>query len=280
MPSDSRLCKTHIGINVNLNMLSVDTYSKKREFSFVEISTYCSYALFGLYSLFSHTPPPPSPITSSLHPALPYPSSPPFTRPSLALPPSTQSRSSHLPPPRRARAFYPRPIAHLSASPNAVAAPSDIVFSIVGFPSDVRSVLLDLASGAFPTLAPDEVLVDMITSEPSLVVEVAAAAATKGCHSVDAPVSGGDLGTKNGTLTIFANDEELTVENLKPLFSLLRKVKYMAGYSSSLPRSHSHSSFFVNELEFEDIQVLVLVKLLQLVVKEQQTKCFLPFISS
>ncbi|KAL2339646.1 hypothetical protein Fmac_007586 [Flemingia macrophylla] len=51
------------------------------------------------------------------------------------------------------------------------------------------------------------------------------------------------------------------MKNLKPLLSFFGKVKYMVGYSSSLPRSHSHSSFFVNELELEHIQVLVLVKL-------------------
>ncbi|KAL2342573.1 hypothetical protein Fmac_003858 [Flemingia macrophylla] len=119
--------------------------------------------------------------------------------------------------------------AHLAASPNAVAARSDVVFSIVGYPSDVRSVLLDPASGALAALRPGGVLVDMTTSEPSLAAEVAAAAAAKGCHSVDAPVSGGDLGARNGTLAIFAGGEESTVENLKPLLSLLGKVKYMGG---------------------------------------------------
>ncbi|XP_020215786.1 probable 3-hydroxyisobutyrate dehydrogenase-like 1, mitochondrial [Cajanus cajan] len=119
--------------------------------------------------------------------------------------------------------------AHLAASPNAVAARSDVVFSIVGYPSDVRSVLLDPATGALAALRPGGVLVDMTTSEPSLAVEIAAAAAAKGCHSVDAPVSGGDLGARNGTLAIFAGGEESTVENLKPLFSVLGKVNYMGG---------------------------------------------------
>ncbi|XP_017421507.1 probable 3-hydroxyisobutyrate dehydrogenase-like 1, mitochondrial [Vigna angularis] len=53
--------------------------------------------------------------------------------------------------------------------------------------------------------------------------------AGKGCHSVDAPVSGDDQGAKNGTLSIFAGGEESTVKNLEPLFSVMGKVNYMGG---------------------------------------------------
>jgi len=119
--------------------------------------------------------------------------------------------------------------AHFAASPHAVAARSDVVFSIVGYPSDVRSVLLHPTSGALAALRPGSVLVDMTTSEPSLAAEIAEAAVAKGCHSVDAPVSGGDRGAKNGTLAIFAGGEESTVKNLEPLFSVMGKVNYMGG---------------------------------------------------
>ncbi|KAL5572548.1 hypothetical protein UlMin_022145 [Ulmus minor] len=117
--------------------------------------------------------------------------------------------------------------AHLAQSPLAVAAQSDIVFSIVGYPSDVRSVLLDPTSGALPGLRSGGVLVDMTTSEPSLAIEIAAAAEAKGCSSIDAPVSGGDKGAKNGTLAIFAGGEESVVRRLSPLFELIGKVNYM-----------------------------------------------------
>lgn len=119
--------------------------------------------------------------------------------------------------------------AHLAHSPLAVASQSDVVFSIVGYPSDVRSVLLDPSSGALAGLRPGGVLVDMTTSEPSLASEISSAAAFKGCASVDAPVSGGDRGAKNGTLAIFAGGEESVVRRLNPLFSLLGKVNYMGG---------------------------------------------------
>lgn len=117
--------------------------------------------------------------------------------------------------------------ANLASSPLAVAAQSDVVFSIVGYPSDVRSVLLDPTSGALAGLRPGGVLVDMTTSEPSLASEIAAAAAAKGCKAVDAPVSGGDRGAKNASLAIFAGGNEGEVQRLNPLFSLLGKVNYM-----------------------------------------------------
>ncbi|PQQ10649.1 putative 3-hydroxyisobutyrate dehydrogenase-like 1 mitochondrial [Prunus yedoensis var. nudiflora] len=119
--------------------------------------------------------------------------------------------------------------AHLAHSPNAVASQSDVVFSIVGYPSDVRSVLLDPTTGALSGLRPAGILVDMTTSEPSLAVEISSAAAAKSCFSVDAPVTGGDVGAKNGTLAILAGGEENVVLKLTPLFALMGKVNYMGG---------------------------------------------------
>lgn len=117
--------------------------------------------------------------------------------------------------------------AQLAHSPLAVASQSDVVFTIVGYPSDVRSTLLDPNSGALSGLSSGGILVDMTTSEPSLAVEIASAAASKGCYSIDAPVSGGDRGAKNGTLAIFTGGDESVVQRLNPLFSLLGKVNYM-----------------------------------------------------
>ncbi|KAK7398994.1 hypothetical protein VNO78_10169 [Psophocarpus tetragonolobus] len=119
--------------------------------------------------------------------------------------------------------------AQLAPSPHAVAARSDVVFSMVGYPSDVRSVLLHPTSGALAGLRGGGVLVDMTTSEPSLAVEIWEAAVAKGCESVDAPVSGGDVGAKKGKLAIFAGGEEGTVKRLEALLCHLGKVKYMGG---------------------------------------------------
>ncbi|KAF2285203.1 hypothetical protein GH714_039011 [Hevea brasiliensis] len=93
--------------------------------------------------------------------------------------------------------------------------------------SDVRHVLLDPTTGALQGLRPGGVLVDMTTSDPSLASEISAAASAKNCHSIDAPVSGGDRGAKNGTLAIFAGGDEGVIHRLNPLFALMGKVNYM-----------------------------------------------------
>ncbi len=107
-------------------------------------------------------------------------------------------------------------------SPENVAKESDVVFSIVGFPKDVREVILG-GRGALAGARKGAVLVDMTTSEPSLAVEISEAAAAKGVHSVDAPVSGGDVGARNGTLTIMAGGEEDVVEALGPCWEAMGK---------------------------------------------------------
>ena len=107
-------------------------------------------------------------------------------------------------------------------TPKAVAEQSDVIFSIVGFPSDVREVMLG-ANGALAGSKPGNALVDMTTSEPSLAVEIHAAAQSKNVHSVDAPVSGGDIGAKNATLSIMIGGEKSVVDALQPLFAAMGK---------------------------------------------------------
>ncbi|XXG52346.1 hypothetical protein AAC387_Pa03g0713 [Persea americana] len=107
--------------------------------------------------------------------------------------------------------------AQLAASPQSLAASSHVVFTIVGYPSDVRSVILS-PSGVLSALPAAATVVDMTTSDPSLAVEIAAAASARGCSAVDAPVSGGDRGAREGKLAIFAGGEEGVVRRLAPLF--------------------------------------------------------------
>ena len=86
-------------------------------------------------------------------------------------------------------------------SPRQVAENAEVVFSIVGFPQDVREVILS-EQGALAGASSGTILVDMTTSEPSLAIEIAQRAAEKNVVSIDAPVSGGDVGARNGTLSI------------------------------------------------------------------------------
>ena len=107
-------------------------------------------------------------------------------------------------------------------TPKAVAENSDVVFAIVGFPNDVREVFLG-ANGALAGAKSGTIFVDMTTSDPSLAVEIAQAAKAKGCHSVDAPVSGGDVGAKNATLSIMVGGEKAVVDALAPCFQAMGK---------------------------------------------------------
>jgi 3-hydroxyisobutyrate dehydrogenase len=114
-------------------------------------------------------------------------------------------------------------------TPRAVGAACDVVFSIVGFPSDVREVLLG-PEGALAGSKTGNVLVDMTTSEPMLAVEIAETAKKKGVSSVDAPVSGGDVGAKNATLSIMVGGEKQVVEALAPCFNAMGKtIVYQGG---------------------------------------------------
>jgi 3-hydroxyisobutyrate dehydrogenase len=114
-------------------------------------------------------------------------------------------------------------------TPRAVAAASDVIFSIVGFPSDVREVLIG-PDGALAGSKPGNVLVDMTTSEPALAVEIAHAAKAKGVFCVDAPVSGGDVGAKNATLSIMVGGDREVVEALSPCFNAMGKtIVYQGG---------------------------------------------------
>jgi 3-hydroxyisobutyrate dehydrogenase len=112
--------------------------------------------------------------------------------------------------------------AKLARTPKEVAEASDIVFAIVGFPKDVREVFLGV-DGALAGAKPGSVLVDMTTSEPSLAVEIAAAATAKGVHSLDAPVSGGDVGAKNAALSIMIGGEKAVVDAVTPVFECMGK---------------------------------------------------------
>jgi 3-hydroxyisobutyrate dehydrogenase len=107
-------------------------------------------------------------------------------------------------------------------SPRAVAESSDVVFAIVGFPSDVREVMLG-ENGALAGSKAGNVLVDMTTSDPSLAIEIYEAAKAKGVASVDAPVSGGDVGAKNGTLSIMIGGDKDVVDALNPCWDAMGK---------------------------------------------------------
>lgn len=107
-------------------------------------------------------------------------------------------------------------------TPAQVAAASDVVCSIVGYPGDVREVLLG-DDGALAGAREASVIVDLTTSEPSLAVEIHERAAEKGVASIDAPVSGGDVGARNATLSIMVGGDEHPVQRVRPLLEVMGK---------------------------------------------------------
>ena len=107
-------------------------------------------------------------------------------------------------------------------APKAVAEASDVVFTMVGYPADVRGVILG-PEGALAGCKPGVILCDMTTSQPSLAVEIAQAAAARGVYAVDAPVSGGDVGAREARLSIMVGGDPAAVQALMPCFEAMGK---------------------------------------------------------
>ncbi len=105
-------------------------------------------------------------------------------------------------------------------SPARVADESDVVFTMVGFPRDVSNVYLGEA-GLVHQARAGMVFVGMTTSPPSLAGTIAEAVTARGAHFLDAPVSGGDVGARNASLSIMVGGEANVVETIRPLFESL-----------------------------------------------------------
>lgn len=118
--------------------------------------------------------------------------------------------------------------ATLMSSPADVAKNCDILFTMLGFPSDVEQVYFG-KDGIFDGIANTKqnnkpcakILVDMTTTKPSLAVRIYEKAKEIGAESLDAPVSGGDSGAKNATLSIMVGGDNSTLLKVKPLFELM-----------------------------------------------------------
>lgn len=105
-------------------------------------------------------------------------------------------------------------------SPAAVARRSDVVFTMVGFPADVREVILG-EEGVLVGSREGMVIVDMTTSEPTLAGEIFEKAQGLGVQSLDAPVSGGDVGARNGSLSIMIGGKKSVVDFLTPCWDAM-----------------------------------------------------------
>lgn len=107
-------------------------------------------------------------------------------------------------------------------SPAKLAAVSDVIFTMVGFPDDVRQVYMG-PEGILSAAEPGSILVDMTTTLPGLAGEIYDRAKEKGIYAIDAPVSGGDVGARSAQLSIMTGGDAEAVEAVMPLLRAMGK---------------------------------------------------------
>ena len=108
------------------------------------------------------------------------------------------------------------------ATPADVARAADTIFTMVGFPADVEQVYFG-QDGVFEGLAPGALMIDMTTTKPSLAERIYQGGQSVGAEFVDAPVSGGDVGARNGTLSIMIGGSQHAVARAMPFFQAMGK---------------------------------------------------------
>jgi 3-hydroxyisobutyrate dehydrogenase len=117
-------------------------------------------------------------------------------------------------------------------SPADIASVCGIVFTMVGFPGDVEEVYFG-ENGLVGAMRPDSILVDMTTSRPDLAVRIARAAEERGGRAIDAPVSGGEKGAREATLSIMVGGERVAYERALPLLKVMGSNVVYQGPSGS-----------------------------------------------
>lgn len=107
-------------------------------------------------------------------------------------------------------------------TPAGMAGDCNIIFTMVGFPADVEEVYFG-PEGILKSLKKDSVVIDMTTTLPGLAMRIDEACRRIGAHAVDAPVSGGQVGAINGTLSVMIGGEEEIVESIRPILAAFGK---------------------------------------------------------
>jgi 2-hydroxy-3-oxopropionate reductase len=118
--------------------------------------------------------------------------------------------------------------AKAGASPKDVAANCDVTFTMVADTPDVQAVILG-ADGCIHGVKKGSVIVDMSTISPNATKAIAEQLAAKGAEMLDAPVSGGEIGAVNATLTIMVGGKADVFERVKPLFACMGKTVTLVG---------------------------------------------------
>jgi 3-hydroxyisobutyrate dehydrogenase len=117
-------------------------------------------------------------------------------------------------------------------TPRAAAEGAEMAFTCVGNDDDLRSVVLG-DDGVLAGLGPDAIFVDNTTASANVARELFAAAAERGVHAIDAPVSGGQAGAENGVLTVMCGGEEAAFERAKPVIDGFARACNLMGPSGA-----------------------------------------------
>jgi 3-hydroxyisobutyrate dehydrogenase len=115
-----------------------------------------------------------------------------------------------------------------ASSPAELAAECDVVLSCVPMPADVLAVYLG-ENGVVSRARPGQILCDMSTVSPETHKQVAEAARARGAAYLDAPISGGVAGARDGSLAIMVGGDQAVFDQLKPLLEVMGKNIYLAG---------------------------------------------------
>jgi len=107
-------------------------------------------------------------------------------------------------------------------SPAEIAAAADVIITMIGSPRDVEEVYL-AENGILQNAKKGSIVIDMTTSSPQLAVQIYQKAKSLGISALDAPVSGGDIGAKEGILSIMSGGDQETFDQVHPLFAIMGK---------------------------------------------------------
>ena len=134
--------------------------------------------------------------------------------------------------PAKARAWVAEYGGQSAATPREAAAGASIVFACVGNDDDLRSVALG-DDGAFAGMGREAIFVDHTTASASVARELHAAALARGMHFIDAPVSGGQAGAVNGTLTVMCGGDQTPFDAMQPVAMAMAKAVTRIGESGA-----------------------------------------------
>ncbi len=146
--------------------------------------------------------------------------------------------------------------AKVCSTPKEVAEKSDIIFTMLGFPSDVENVYFG-EKGILAGIKPGMILIDMTTSSPRLAKRIYDEAKEKGAFSLDAPIEGDDLAARKKTLHVMVGGDEEKFEEIYPFFMVVAETATFMGEAGS-----GQNTKMANQILIADTMIGVVESLL------------------